>query len=183
MPAAQPLPQPASPPFVVTRTFDAPRTLVWQAFTEAVRLKAWWGPKGFPVARGQMDLRPGGSYHYAMQVPDGSLMWAKCVYREIAAPERIVFINCFCSESGVLERNPMVPGWPMEVLSVFRFTEQDGRTAFTLEWTPLGATKEECELFDSFREGMAIGWEGTFEQLDAYLASVRAGAGVLAPAE
>ena len=171
MPAAQPLP--ASPPFVVTRTFDAPRVLVWQAFTEAERLKAWWGPKGFPVARGQMDLRPGGSYHYAMQVPDGSLMWAKCIYREIAAPERIVFVNCFCNESGALERNPMVPGWPLEVLSVFRFAEQDGRTAFTLEWTPLNAAKEECELFDSFREGMAIGWEGTFEQLDAYLATVR----------
>ncbi len=183
MPAAQPLSQPASPPFVVARTFNAPRALVWQAFTEAERLKAWWGPKGFPVARGQIDLRPGGCYHYAMQVPDGSVMWAKCVYREIAAPERIVFINCFCSESGVLARNPMVPGWPMEVLSVFSFAEQDGRTAFTLEWTPLSATREECELFDSFREGMAIGWEGTFEQLDAHLAGVRAGAGVLAEAE
>jgi uncharacterized protein YndB with AHSA1/START domain len=180
MPAAQPLPQPASPPFVVTRTFNAPRALVWQAFTEGDRLKAWWGPKGFPVASGQIDLRPGGSYHYAMQVPDGSLMWAKCAYREIAAPERFTFINCFCNESGAIERNPMVPGWPMEVLSVFRFTEQGGRTMFTLEWTPLGATSEECELFDSFREGMAIGWEGTFEQLDAYLSGVRAEAGVLA---
>jgi hypothetical protein len=96
---------------------------------------------------------------------------------------RIVFINCFCGESGALERNPMVPGWPMEVLSVFRFTEQRGRTAFTLEWTPLDAAAEETELFNSFREGMAIGWEGTFEQLDAYLTGVRAEAGVLAPAE
>jgi hypothetical protein len=97
-------------------------------------------------------------------------------------PERIVFINCFCGESGAVARNPMVPGWPMEVLSVFRFAEQQARTTFTLEWTPLGATKEECELFDSFREGMAIGWEGTFEQLDAYLAAVRAEGGVLAKA-
>ena len=183
MPAAQPLSQPASPPFVVARTFNAPRALVWQAFTEVERLKAWWGPKGFRSPAGKLICVRAAVYHYAMQVPDGSLMWAKCVYREIAAPERIVFINCFCNESGVLERNPMVPGWPMEVLSVFRFAEQDGRTMFTLEWTPLGATREEMELFDSFREGMAIGWEGTFEQLDAYLARVRAGAGVLADAE
>jgi uncharacterized protein YndB with AHSA1/START domain len=180
MPAAQPLP--ANPPFVVSRTFDVPRDLVWQAFTEVERLKAWWGPKGFPVARGQMDLCPGGCYHYAMQVPDGSLMWAKCVYREIAAPERLVFVNCFCGEGGALERNPMVPNWPMEVLSVFRFSERDGRTTFTLEWTPLDATREECELFDSFRDGMAIGWEGTFEQLDAYLVTVGAEAGVIAKA-
>ena len=74
MPIAQAVP--ASPPFVVSRTFDAPRALVWQAFTEEERLKSWWGPKGFPVARGQMDLRPGGCYHYAMLVPDGSISWS-----------------------------------------------------------------------------------------------------------
>jgi uncharacterized protein YndB with AHSA1/START domain len=181
MPSAQPVH--ASPPLVVSRIFEAPRALVWKAFTEEERLKAWWGPKGFPVARGQMDLRPGGCYHYAMQVPDGSLMWAKCAYREVAAPERIVFINCFCGESGALERNPMVPDWPLEVLSVFRFAESGGRTMFSLEWTPLGATAEECELFDSFREGMAIGWEGTFEQLDACLTTVRADTPALTPAE
>jgi hypothetical protein len=50
---------------------------------------------------------------------------AKFAYREIAAPERIVFINCFCGESGALERNPMVPDWPLEVFSVFRFAGQD----------------------------------------------------------
>jgi hypothetical protein len=50
---------------------------------------------------------------------------------------------------------------------LFFVVSKDGRTTFTLDWTPLGAAAEECELFDSFCEGMAIGWKGTFEQLDA----------------
>ena len=158
-------------PFVLSHTFDAPRERVWRAFTEPERMKHWWGPKGFPVVSSSMDVRPGGMCHYAMSVPDGSLMWGKFAYREIVAPERLVFINGFSNENGDFVRHPMVPVWPLEVLSVFRFTEQEGRTTFTLEWTPINATAEECALFDGSREGMAQGWAGTLEQLDAYLAS------------
>src|SRR5437867_3506027 len=49
--------------FVITRKFDAPRALVWKAFTEPERMKHWWGPKGFTVIAANMDLRPGGTYH------------------------------------------------------------------------------------------------------------------------
>jgi uncharacterized protein YndB with AHSA1/START domain len=160
----------AATPFVLSRTFDAPRDLVWKAFTEPERMKEWWGPKGFPVAFCKMDLRPGGTYHYAMSVPGGGLMWGKFVYREVAAPERIVFVNSFSDEEGGLTRHPMVPTWPLELLSVFRFTEQEGRTTFTLEWAPLDATAEECAMFDSAHDGMNQGWAGTMEQLEAYLA-------------
>ena len=110
--------------FVFSRTLDAPRDLVWRAFTEPERMKQWWGPKGFPVVSSSMDLRPGGMCHYAMSVPDGSLMWGKIAYREIVAPERLVFINGFSNASGDFARHPMVPAWPLEVLSVFRFTEE-----------------------------------------------------------
>ncbi len=181
MQAAQPSPQSAgtAAPFVISRTFDAPRDLVWKAFTDPERLKQWWGPKGFPVTRAAMDLRPGGTYHYALQVPDGSLMWGKFIYREVTKPERLVFINGFSDETGALVRNPYVPSWPMEVLTVFDFTEQGGRTTFTLRWTPLGATAEEREMFESSFEGMTTGWEGTLEQLEAHLATVRAETAVL----
>jgi uncharacterized protein YndB with AHSA1/START domain len=164
--------QAASPviPFMLSHTFDAPRERVWRAFTEPERMKHWWGPKGFPVVSSSMDVRPGGMCHYAMSVPDGSLMWGKFAYREIVAPERLVFVNGFSNENGDFVRHPMVPVWPLEVLSVFRFTEQEGRTTFTLEWTPINATAEECALFDGSHEGMAQGWAGTLEQLDAYLA-------------
>ena len=74
--------------FVIARLFDAPRQLVWQCFTDPQRMKAWWGPKGSTLVASNMDLRVGGIYHGAMRGPDGRVMWAKFVYREIVAPER-----------------------------------------------------------------------------------------------
>ena len=106
--------------FVLSRTFEAPRDVVWRAFTEPERMKQWWGPKGFPVVSSSMDVRPGGMCHYAMSVPDGSLMWGKFAYREIEAPERLVFVNGFANENGDFVRHPLAPVWPLEVLSVFR---------------------------------------------------------------
>jgi uncharacterized protein YndB with AHSA1/START domain len=173
MQAAQPALELATPtaPFVLSHTFEAPRGLVWKAFTEEERLKHWWGPKGFPVARSRMDLRPGGMYHYAMHVPDGSLMWGRFIYREIVAPERIVFVNGFSDESGAAIRHPMIPAWPMEVLSEFRFSGHGDRTTFSLHWTPINASAEECAMFESAQPMMTEGWTGTLEQLDAYLAT------------
>ena len=63
--------------FVISRVFDAPRKLVWAAFTEAERMKEWWGPKGFTVVASKMDLRPGGTYHYGLKAPNGAPMWGE----------------------------------------------------------------------------------------------------------
>jgi uncharacterized protein YndB with AHSA1/START domain len=106
-----------------------------------------------------------------MSAPDGSLMWGKFAYREIVAPERLVFVNGFSNENGDFVRHPLVPAWPLEVLSVFRFTGQEARTTFTLQWTPINASAEECALFEGSHEGMTQGWAVTLEQLDAYLAN------------
>ena len=57
--------------FVLTRTFDAPRDLVWKAWTEPKRLMEWWGPKGFKMKAAKVDLRPGGTFHYGMRSPMG----------------------------------------------------------------------------------------------------------------
>ena len=168
-------PQASGPgnPFIISRTFDAPRELVWKAFTEPARMKEWWGPKGCTVIASKMDLRPGGTYHYGMRMPDGKEMWGKFVYREIVAPERLVFVNSFSDENGGLTRHPMSPTWPLEMLSTFRFTEADGRTTFTVEWRPLDGTAEERATFDSAHQSMTQGWSGTMEQLGAYLADAR----------
>jgi uncharacterized protein YndB with AHSA1/START domain len=169
MPEQAPPSYSSETPFVMSRTFDAPRDLMWKAFTEPERMKQWWGPKGFSVIASKMDLRPGGTYHYGMRAPDGNAMWGKFVYREIVAPERLVFVNAFSDEKGGLTRHPLSPTWPLEMLSTFRFTEDAGRTTFTLQWTPLNATAEERATFDGAHEGMTQGWSGTMEQLAAYL--------------
>jgi uncharacterized protein YndB with AHSA1/START domain len=159
--------------FVLTRVFDAPRNLVWKAFTEPERMKQWWGPKGFKVIASKMDLRPGGTYHYGMQAPDGKAMWGKFVYREIAPPEKLVFINSFSDENGSITRHPMSPTWPLEMISVFTFEDLGGKTRFTIRWSAHNATDEERKTFDSSHDSMTQGWSGTMEQLAAYLATAK----------
>ena len=156
--------------FVMSRVFDAPRDLVWQAFTQPERMKEWWGPKGFKVIAANMDLRVGGTYHYGMRAPDGNTMWGKFTYREIVPPEKLVFINSFSDEKGGITRHPMNPSWPLELRSTFTFEEQqDGKTKFTLRWSTYNATAEEQQIFDEGAASMTQGWSGTLDQLETYL--------------
>ena len=156
-----------------TRVFDAPRELVWKAWTERERLMQWFGPKGFVMPAAKLDFRPGGVFHYSLQSPDGLEMWGKFVYREIVAPERIVLVNSFSDAKGGLTRPPLSDTWPLEMLSTTTFIEQDGKTIITLRWVPLNPTEEERKTFDTSHEGMKQGWTGTMDQLTAYLAKAQ----------
>jgi uncharacterized protein YndB with AHSA1/START domain len=156
--------------FLISRTFDAPRDLVWKAWTEEERLLQWFGPKGMPLTHAKLDLRPGGTFHYAMRMPNGEEMWGKWVFREIVPPERIVLVNSFSDSEGGITRHPMAPTWPAEMLTKTTFTERDGKTTVTIEWRPLNASTEERNTFVAGKPGMTQGWSGTFEQLDEYLA-------------
>jgi uncharacterized protein YndB with AHSA1/START domain len=160
--------------FVASREFDVPRAALWACFTEAERMRQWWGPKGCKVVAANMDLRPGGSYHYGMQMPDDATMWGKFVYREIVASERLVFINFFSDENGGVTRHPMAPNWPLDMLSTFPFDDLGAKSRFTVRWTPHNATEEEREVFDSdsMRASMTQGWSGTMDQLEEYLRTV-----------
>jgi uncharacterized protein YndB with AHSA1/START domain len=158
---------------VLTRVFDAPRELVFKAWTEPERLARWWGPKSFTMLVSKLDLRPGGVFHYCMRSPDGREMWGKFVYREIVAPERLVFINSFSDEQGGMSRNPWMPTWPLEVLNTLTFTEQEGKTTLVLHGIPLNATEEERKTFEAGREGMRQGFAGTLGELANYLKKVQ----------
>ena len=160
--------------FVMSRVFDAPRDLVWKCFTDPERMKQWWGPKGFKVLAAKMDLRPGGTYLYGMQAPNGQTMWGKFVYREVVPQERMVFINSFSDEKGGVTRHPGNENWPLEMLSTFSFEDvPGGKTKFTVTWTPHNASDDERKTFDSNRQSMLQGWGGTMEQLEAYLARAK----------
>src|SRR5258706_14413299 len=76
---------------VITRIFDAPRRLVFQAWNEPERVAQWWGPQGFTTISCQMDIRPGGAFRFGMRSPEGVDYWKRGVYREIVEPERVVF--------------------------------------------------------------------------------------------
>jgi uncharacterized protein YndB with AHSA1/START domain len=161
-----------SPPeeFVILRVFDAPRDLVWKAWTERDRLMQWFGPKGFTMTAATLDLRPGGVFHYCLRTPDGKDMWGKFIYREIMPPRRIVLVNSFSDANGGLTRHPFSATWPREMLSTTTLAEHEGKTTVTIRWTPINATAEERKTFDTSHDGMRTGWGGTFDQLADYLA-------------
>ncbi len=77
----------------ITRVFDAPRELVWKAWTEPERVKRWWGPKSFTTPVSKIDLRVGGKYLYCMRSPEGKDFWGTGIFREIVAPERLVMTD------------------------------------------------------------------------------------------
>jgi len=158
-------------PFTISRTFNAPRKTVWEAWTEREKLMQWFGPKGFTMPQARLDFRPGGTFHYCLRTPDGKDMWGKFVYRDIVAPERIVLVNSFSDEHGGTTRHPFSATWPLEMLSTATFAEEGAKTRLTIEWSPLNPTDEERKTFDAAHDGMTQGWSGTFEQLTDYLAN------------
>ncbi len=160
--------------FVISRVFDAPRDLVWKACSEPEHMGQWFGPKGCVGRVVKMDFRPGGLYHYCLTFPGGHEMWGRFMYREIVPPEKVVYIHSFSDENGGLSRHSMSPVWPLEILSTLTFTEEAGRTTFTITWTPYNATEEERNVFGASHGDMCQGWGGTLDRLADYLVHIRA---------
>lgn len=156
-------------PFVISRTFDAPRNVLWRTFTDAAEMQRWWGPKGVEIVHSKMDFRPGGTYHYGMKTPDGKIMWGRMLYRTIEPQQKIHFVNLFSDENGGVTRHPLAPSWPLQLLSTFEFAERNGKTTLTVTWTPLNPTPEEQAAFDAGHASMQGGWTGTLDRLQQYL--------------
>lgn len=153
---------------VITRVFDAPRDLVFEAWTEPERLMRWWGPSGFTTPSVTVDLRVGGILHYCMRSPEGQDYWGIGVYREIVLPERIVYTDSFADAQG----DPVPPSHygmsaihPAESLVTVTFTEWQGKTALTLRQTVPDSVEE--------REGMERGWTEMLVRLADDLAALR----------
>ena len=157
--------------FTISRTFNAPRAMVFKAWTEAERLAKWWGPAGMKLTVHTVDLKPGGRFHYCMTAANGTEMWGRFVYREISPPDKLSFVTSFSNRNGDVERAPFAADWPLEVLNIVTFTESGGRTTVTLTGGPINATEAELKMFGSMFDSMNKGFGGTFDQLDAYLAS------------
>ncbi len=149
---------------IISRIFDAPRTLVWKAWTDPEQVRRWWGPKIFTTPVAKIDLRPGGKYLYCMRSPDGRDFWSTGVFREIVEPERIVATDSFSDEKG-----NVVPAsfygmdwdWPPEVPVTITFKETGGRTTLSLLYDRM-PPKE-------MAEPMTAGWNESFDKLTALL--------------
>ena len=158
--------------FAISRMFDAPRELVFSLWSDPNHLRRWWGPKGCSVGFCNMDLRPGGQLLYNLRMPDGQEMWGKFVYREILPPERLVFVTSFADPQGNITRAPFNSKWPLEILNTLTLSQHFNLTRLTLMGEPLTSSGEELDLFESMRDSLHDGFSGTFDQLQAYLATL-----------
>lgn len=110
---------PSERDIVITRTFNAPRTVVFEAWTKAEHVTQWWDPSGAALSVCEIDLRPDGAFRWVNRGPDGSEHSFTGTYREISAPSRLVF-STRVSPSGA------------ESVGTLVFTEQGGRTTLTM---------------------------------------------------
>ena len=159
--------------FVITRVFDAPRDRVWKAWSEPGQLQHWWGPKGCSIEVRRFEFRPGGFFHYAMKFPGAPAMWGRFNYREIAAPERLVWLNSFANENCGIARAPFSDVCPLEIENAVSFVEQVGTTVVTLRAQPFGESVQERKYFEDLRPSLEQGYGGTLEQLTDYVAGRR----------
>ena len=155
---------------VLERVVDVPRERVWAAWTEPRHIKKWFTPAPWKTVDAEVDLRPGGTFLYCLQSPDGYEMWGKWVYREITPPERLVTISSFTDAQGNQIRHPAEPHWPLEMLGTMTLAEHEGKTTVTVQALPHSATDEESKTFFDARDSMEEGFTGTFDQLADYLA-------------
>jgi uncharacterized protein YndB with AHSA1/START domain len=158
--------------FVISRTFEAPRALVWKVWTEPEHLAQWWGPKGCTLRVVKLDVRPGGIFHYAMVYQPGQDMWGRFVYREIVAPERMVYVSSFSDAEGGVTRAPFPQlrgTFPLEILNTLTLAEGGGKTTMTVRGRPLNATEEERKTYRGMFSSMQQGFTGTFDKLAQYL--------------
>ena len=145
---------------VITRIFDAPRELVWRAWTDPQQMMRWWGPPTFTTPVCSMDLRVGGKYLYCMQSPEGQQFWSTGIYREIAPPDLLVFTDSFADEQGnvvAASHYGMGDDFPLEMVVTVTLEAIDGQTKMTLRHEGLPAG----EMGDMTMEG----WNGSFDKL------------------
>lgn len=133
---------------VLTRMLNAPRELVFQAWTDPKHLVHWWGPSDFTLPHCEQDFRLGGNYRFCMRSPDGSDHWVRGEYTYIDPPSRLVFTWLREDAEGDI--------WCDTVVSI-TLEEQDGRTKLILEQTTF-ATVAHCEEH-------AFGWNQCLDRL------------------
>jgi len=163
---------PAEKELVIMRQFNAPKELVWKAFSEAEALAQWWGPPGASIGVTKLDFRPEGIFHYYMESPMGK-MWGRFYYLEIVEPERIVFTTSFSDKDGDITRAPFSNDFPLEIMNTLTLHEHEGKTTLILKGKPKNATEAEFNFFTNMFSGMQQGFGGTFDQLDEYLSKIK----------
>ena len=138
---------------VITRDFDAPAQLVFDALTKAEHLVQWWGPRYLTLEVEKLELRPGGSYRFIHRSPDGQIHPFKGEFREIVPPTRLVMTQIY------------EPYGDSEMVNVMTLTEHGGKTTLTSRSSL--ADKKALDAYLS--SGMESGMNESYDRLDELL--------------
>jgi len=137
----------------ITRVLHAPRDLVFKVWTDARDAKKWWGPRDYPATHLEMDVRPGGHWRGRLRsTENGKELGLGGVFREVVAPERLVFTFAWEEEG---ERG-------LETLVTVTFADRGGKTVMTFHHAPFQSVAE--------RDGHRGGWTSSFDRLEEYVA-------------
>ena len=148
---------PSDREMVFTRTVDAPRDLVWKAWTEPKIVAIWWGPQGFTNTIHEMDVKPGGIWRLTMHGPDGTDYPNRIEYIEVVKPSRMVYHHGD-------DANPQMFHVTTD------FIEENGRTKIVKRM--LFRTTEECEATKGFA---VVGYDSSMSRFDELLAKMQSG--------
>lgn len=160
------------PEFILDREFDAPRELVWRAWTDPKYLQTWYGP-GVETVIHKYELEPDGVWLNEMKMKNDSF-FQKVIFKEVIIPEKLVWHHCSTDSNWNVAANPMMPDWPRILLTTVIFEEKGDKTNVRLSQIPLDATEAEIACFAKMKDGMSGGWGGGYAIIDELLAELKA---------
>ncbi len=149
---------------IITRIIDAPRELVFKAWSDREHLMQWFAPNGCSASSCSIDFRVGGRFHFCMKIDKGMEIWGLGIYREIEFPAKIVYLDSFADAQGNVvppSHYGASPEYPSESLVTVMFFEQEGKTKLTIRHAISQGFKE--------REGIYQGWSEMLIRLDEHL--------------
>ena len=130
------------PIYVLERVFDAPRELVWKAWTDSKLLSRWYGPNVETIVH-QLDVKPGGLWLNEMKMGTRS-GYQRTEFTEVIEPERLVCLMSDAAADWTIASNPMMPDWPRVLLTTVTFEQEGGKTKMRLTWVPHEAWHGAC---------------------------------------
>ena len=159
------------PEFILDREFDAPRELVWQAWTNPDFLQRWYGP-GVETVIHKFELETGGEWLNEMKMSGGS-NYQKMIFKEVSEPEKLVWHHCSADKDWNVAASPMMPDWPRILLTTVTFEAIGDRTKVRLSQIPLDATDAEIACFAEMKDNMSGGWGMGYKIIDEVVAELK----------
>ena len=162
------------PEYILDRVFDAPREMVWRAWTDPDLLSRWYGP-GVETIIHKFILKPGGSWLNEMKWGDKSDR-SKMVFQEVVPLEKLVWHHSSTDSNWNTITSPMMADWPRVLLTTVKFEDVGVKTNVRLSQVPIDATDAEIACFAATMAGMDKGWGGGYKVLDEMFAELQANA-------